>query len=108
MAPTTSLEWSAEMNLYMIFTFNIGEAGFNGVSSSKPDIYFALGCVCLAASYLCSLTRSTFQNKPQVSLNFFFRPVLSWIDRSTVQVHIGLSVGLLLVFFVFFSNLLKW
>ena len=32
-------------------------------------------------------TRSTFQNKPQVSFSLFIRPVLTWIDRSTVQIH---------------------
>ena len=38
----------AEMNLYGIFKFNIGEKGFNGVRSIKTDIYFMLGCVWFA------------------------------------------------------------
>ena len=50
MAPAASPERPAEMNLYVIFTFNIGEEGFNGVSSIKTDIYFTLGFVWLAAS----------------------------------------------------------
>ena len=45
MVPTASRERPAEMNLYVIFTLNTGEEGFNGVRSIKPDIYFALGCV---------------------------------------------------------------
>ena len=48
--PNALREPPTEMNLYMIFTFNIGEEGFNGASSIKTDIYFALGCMLLAAN----------------------------------------------------------
>ena len=45
MAPTASRERSPEMNLYVIFTFNIGEEGFNAISSIETKIYFVLGFV---------------------------------------------------------------
>ena len=42
-------QW-ANMNVDVICTFNRGEEGFNGIGSIKTDIYFALGCVSLAAT----------------------------------------------------------
>ena len=50
MAPTALPEWSAETNLYVICIFNINKEGFNGFSSIKTDIYFALGFVWRTAS----------------------------------------------------------
>ena len=48
MAPTASRKWSAEINLYVICIFSINKEEFNGISSTKTDIYFALGCVWFA------------------------------------------------------------
>ena len=42
MAPTALPEWSAETNPYVICIFTINKEGFNGFSSIKTDIYFAL------------------------------------------------------------------
>ena len=70
MAPTAE---PAEMNLYVISTFHRGEEGFNGISSIKTDIYYKLGWLWFAANSKWTRdygpTRSTFQNKPQVSFS---------------------------------------
>ena len=38
------------MNVDVISTFNIGEEGFNGFTSTKTDMYIALGWVWFAAT----------------------------------------------------------
>ena len=48
MAARESGTRGADMNVNVICTFHRGEAGFNGVSSIKTDIYFTLGCVWFA------------------------------------------------------------
>ena len=62
----------------VIFVFNIDKEGLHGVSSIKTDIYYRLAWLCFAAISKCTQdygrTRSTFQNKPQVSLSNI-RPV---------------------------------
>ena len=68
---------------YVICIFNINKEGFNDVSSIKTDIYFALGCVLLAASSILRyvaktqeagivVIRLTFQNKQHVSFRISF------------------------------------
>ena len=72
MAPTVSPERPAKMNA-VICIFNIDKEGFNGVSSIITDIYYRLGWLWFAANLKWTRdydrTRSTFQNKPQVSLS---------------------------------------
>ena len=72
MAFTASPELPAEMNA-VICIFNIDKEGFNGVSLIKTDIYYRLGWLWFAATSKWTRdygrTRSTFQNKPQVSLS---------------------------------------
>ena len=42
MASADSRTRRAYMNVDVIFTFNLGEEGLNGVGSIKTDIYFVL------------------------------------------------------------------
>ena len=82
MAPAESTKRTVEMNA-VICTFNIDKEGFHGVSLIKTDIYYRLGWLWFAAKSKWTQdygrTRSTFQNKPQVSFS-----VLSPRDR---QIH---------------------
>ena len=77
MAPDESPERTFEMNA-VICVFNIDKEGFYGVSSIKTDIYYSLGMFWFAAiskwTQDYDRTRSTFQNKPQVSFSNI-RPV---------------------------------
>ena len=77
MAPTESSERTFEMNA-VICTFNIDKEGLHSVSSIKTDIYYRLGWLWFAAiskwTQDYGRTRSTFQNKPQVSFSNI-RPV---------------------------------
>ena len=72
MAPTVSPERPAEMNA-VICIFEIDKEGFNGVSSIKTVIYYSLGWLWFAATSKWmrdyGRTRSTFQNKQQVSFS---------------------------------------
>ena len=77
MAPAETPERTLEMNA-MICVFNIDKEGFYGISSIKTDIYYSLGMFWFAAiskwTQDYGRTRSTFQNKPQVSFSNI-RPV---------------------------------
>ena len=68
----------AVINFDVICTFHRGEEGFNGIRSIKTGIYYRLGWLWFAAiskwTQDYGRTRSTFQNKPQVSLSNI-RPV---------------------------------
>ena len=67
-----------DINVDVICTFHRGEEGFNVISSIKTDIYYRLGWLWFAAiskwTQDYGQTRSTFQNKPQVSFSNI-RPV---------------------------------
>ena len=90
MAPSESPERPAEMNA-VICVFNIDKEGFKGVGSIKTDIYYRLGWLWFAANSKWTQdygrTRSTFQNKPQVS----FSVLSPWFGTSTRQVHNNLK-----------------
>ena len=77
MAPAVSPERPAKIYA-VICVFNIDKEGFNGASSIKTDIYYSLGWLKFAANSKrmqdYGRTRSTFQNKPQVSFSNI-RPV---------------------------------
>ena len=67
----------ADMNVDVIFTFNRGEEGFNGMMSIKTDMFLALGWVSFPATLVlrygdrisaATALLKTFQNKHQVRL----------------------------------------
>ena len=74
-----------DTNVDVIYTFNISEEGFNGVSSIKTDIYYRLEWLWFAATSIkingreitAGPTRSTFQNKPQVSFRIYLSSLSS-------------------------------
>ena len=91
-------EHNADMNVDVICTFNSRKEGFNGVSSIKTDIYYRLGWLWFAATSKWTRdygrTRSTFQNKAQVSLSVLsphgsteprFRFIKRWIGPERPQ-----------------------
>ena len=77
MAPADSPERTVDI-IAVICTFNIDKEGSHGVSSIKTDIYYRLGWLWFAVKSKWTQdygrTRSTFQNKPQVSFSNI-RPV---------------------------------
>ena len=95
MAPAASPERPAQMNLYVICIFNINKEGFNGVSSTKRDIYFALGCVWFAdPSFKGNGHHRLFKTNHRLALEFPFSVLSPHVSIDTRSRFIYTNHGL--------------